>query len=44
MKPHDLAALLYRAAAALETPLDLSQEEVTALIADLVEAANELQP
>lgn len=37
---HDLAALLLRAAAALETPADLSKEDIACLTDDLVVAAD----
>lgn len=38
---HDLAALLNRAAAALETPADLTAEDVRCLIEDLTTTAGE---
>lgn len=42
MKNHDLAALLRRAAAAIETPKDLTTEEFDHLVADLTFAADEV--
>jgi len=44
MKPRDLASLLRRAAAALETPKDLTSKEKDEVIEDLVEAADEIDP
>ena len=44
MSPRDLAALLYRAAAGLETPQDLTPEERAHLVEDLVLAAAEYYP
>jgi hypothetical protein len=44
MKPRDLAALLRRAAAALETPEDLTSKEVDEVVEDLVEAAEGIDP
>ena len=43
LKSRDLKNLLNRAAAALETPGDLSQEDVEVLIADLLAAAEEIE-
>uniref|UniRef100_A0AB74UGW0 Uncharacterized protein n=1 Tax=Caulobacter phage BL57 TaxID=3348355 RepID=A0AB74UGW0_9VIRU len=43
MNKYDLAALLSRAAAALETPADLSPDEVQDLITDLDKAREEIQ-
>ena len=42
MSARDLAALLNRAAAALETPADLTPSDVDALIEDLCVAAEEV--
>lgn len=39
LKPRELSNLLNRAAAALETPADLSESDRTALVEDLVAAA-----
>jgi hypothetical protein len=44
MKPRDLANLLNRAAAALETPDDLSEIELEELIEDLQAEADSLVP
>ena len=42
MKPRDLKNLLNRAAAALETPDDLTDQDIAYLIEDLIVAANEI--
>lgn len=44
MKPRDLAALLRRAAAALETPKDLTKAEKTHVIEDLLAEADKVNP
>lgn len=42
MKARDLANLLARAAAALETPNDLTAQEIRELIEDLIAAQEEI--
>lgn len=44
LKVRDLKNLLNRAAAALETPTDLTPDDVAALIEDLTEAAETMNP
>lgn len=43
MKDHDVAALLWRAAAAMETPADLNEDDRAALLDELIEAARALE-
>lgn len=43
MKTKDLVNLLNRAAACIETPGDLTSEEISQVAEDLVEAAKEIE-